>query len=211
MRDLYVVTHAQSQHHLDGVVGGWHDSELSALGRVQAARIANAVSALVPADASARVHTSDLRRAVQTAEPIAEALGVQAEQDPRLREISYGSAEGRPQAWLEERFVPAPETAAERLDHRFGLPDAESRRQVGERVYAVVDEMLQDERSHAVVVTHGFTLSLVLAAWQRIPLDHAAWVSFPSTAGGITHLREDDRYRNRSIVSFNRTDHLVSP
>ncbi len=33
MRHLYVVTHAQSQHHLDDVVGGWHDSDLSEHGR----------------------------------------------------------------------------------------------------------------------------------------------------------------------------------
>jgi len=208
MRNVYVVTHAQSQHHLDGVVGGWHDSDLSDHGRVQASRIAKVVAALVPATADARVHTSDLRRAVQTADPIAEALGVHAEQDARLREISYGSAEGRPQAWLEERFVPAPETAIGRLDHRFGIPDAETRREVGERVYAAVHAILADDREHQVVVTHGFALTLLVAAWQRVPIDHAAWVSFPATSGGLTHLREDDRYRNRSVLSFNQTRHL---
>jgi probable phosphoglycerate mutase len=145
---------------------------------------------------------------VQTAEPIAEALGLRAEQDSRLREISYGSAEGRPQAWLEERFVPAPETATGRLDHRFGLSNAESRREVGERVYAAVHAILEDDREHQVVVTHGFALTLLLTAWQRVPIEHAAWVSFPATSGGITHLREDDRYRNRSVVCFNKTGHL---
>jgi len=187
MRHLYVLTHAQSQHHLDGVVGGWHDSDLSEHGRVQAVRIAQAVRELVPADAHARLYTSDLRRAVQTAEPLAQALGVRPEPDARLREISYGSAEGRPQAWLEERFVPAPDTASGRLDHSFGLPDAESRRQVGERVYRAVDAILEDEREHQVVVTHGFTLTLVVAAWQRVPLEDAAWISFGATSGGITH------------------------
>jgi probable phosphoglycerate mutase len=125
-----------------------------------------------------------------------------------LREISYGSAEGRPQAWLDERFVPAPNTAAGRLDHRYGLPDAESRREVGDRVYQALDAILEDEREHQVIVTHGFALTLVLAAWQRVPLEHAAWVSFGATSGGITHLREDDRKMSRSVVFLNRTEHL---
>ncbi len=209
MRHLYVVTHAQSQHHVGGVVGGWHDSDLSDHGQVQASRIAQAVRELVPADAHARVHTSDLRRAVQTAEPLAQVLGVRPEPDTRLREISYGAAEGRPQAWLDDRFVPAPDTAAGRLDHRYGLPDAESRREVGERVYQAVDTILDDEREHQVVVTHGFALTLVVAAWQRLPLEDAAWVAFDATQGGITHLREDDRYLNRSMVFLNRTAHLA--
>jgi probable phosphoglycerate mutase len=210
MRNLYVVTHAQSQHHLEGVVGGWFDSDLSEHGRVQASRVAVAVRKLIPVGATARVYTSDLRRAVQTAEPIAEALGVQTEPDYRLREISYGSAEGRPQEWLEERFVPAPPTAAGRLDHRYGLPDAESRRDVGERVYAAVDDILGDEREHQVVVTHGFALTLVVAAWQKVALDSAAWLSFPATSGGITHLREDERYGSRSVAFLDRTGHLGS-
>jgi probable phosphoglycerate mutase len=209
MRHLYVVTHAQSQHHVEGVVGGWHDGDLSKLGQVQASRIAQAVRTLVPADAHARVYTSDLRRALQTAEPVAQGLGVCPEPDTRLREISYGAAEGRPQAWLDDRFVPAPDTAAGRLDHRFGLPDAESRREVGERVYQALDAILDDEREHQVVVTHAFALTLVVAAWQRLPLVDAAWISFGATPGGITHLQEDDRYLNRSVVFLNRTAHLA--
>lgn len=36
----------------------------------------------------------------------------------------------------------------------------------------------------------------------------AAWISFVATSGGITHLREDDRYLKRSVVFLNRTEHL---
>ncbi len=205
MRHLYVVTHPQSQHHLEGVGSGWHDSDLSELGQVQALRIAHVIRELVPVDAHARVYTSDLRRAVQTAEPLADRLGVRPVLDARLREISYGSAEGRPQAWLDDRFVPAPRTAAGRLDHRYGIHDAESKREVGERVYQAVHAILDDESEQQMVVTHGFALTLVVAAWQRLPLVDAAWVSYGATPGGITHLREDDRYLNRSVI-FSQPD-----
>lgn len=74
MRNVYVVTHTESQHHLDGVVGRWHDSDLSPRGEEQAARVAQAVLALIPDGAARAVYTSDLRRAVQTATPVAAAL-----------------------------------------------------------------------------------------------------------------------------------------
>lgn len=208
MRHLYVVTHAESEHHLAGVVGGWNDSDLSGRGRLHALDVARAVRDLVPDLAGARVYTSDLRRAVQTAEPVATALGVEVDKRPGLREISYGDAEGRPQRWLDERFVPAPTTSAGRLDHRFGLPDAETKREFGTRVYATLQSILREDCQHQVVVTHGFALTFVVAAWLRIPLPHAAWAHFQATSGGLTHLREDDRYVNRSVVFINRTSHL---
>lgn len=32
-RSIYVVAHPEATHHVDGVVGGWHDSDLTAQGR----------------------------------------------------------------------------------------------------------------------------------------------------------------------------------
>lgn len=208
MRHIYVVTHAQAQHHLDDVVGGWHDSDLSPLGRKQAAAIARVIAQLIPTGADVSVHSSDLRRAVQTAAPIAEALQVRAELRAGLREISYGEAEGRPEAWLEDRFRPVPETAAGRLDHDFGIPGAETRRQLAERVLATTSSILASERTHQVIVTHGYALTFVISAWLRLPLEALAWVHFAGTSGGITHLHQDDRYGNRSVAALNETDHL---
>jgi probable phosphoglycerate mutase len=34
-RNLSLVTHAQSQHHVQGVVGGWHDTPLTDLGHAR--------------------------------------------------------------------------------------------------------------------------------------------------------------------------------
>ncbi len=171
MRHVYVVTHAQAQHHLDGVVGGWHDSDLSPVGRIQADTISRVIAQRIPDGSESSVHTSDLRRSVQTAAPIAEALGVRTEPDPGLREISYGEAEGRPQAWLDERFVPATLTAAGRLDHDFGIPGAETKRQFGERVLAATNDILATECPHQVIVTHGYALTFVISAWLRLPLE----------------------------------------
>jgi len=36
MRNVYVVAHAQSLHHIERRVGGWYDTSLTDLGREQA-------------------------------------------------------------------------------------------------------------------------------------------------------------------------------
>ena len=108
MRWMYVVAHPEATHHVEGTVGGWHDSELTERGHAQAAAVAARLRELVPLDADVEVFSSDLRRTVQTAVPIAELFGVTPTLMPDLREKSYGLAGGRPQVWLDERFVPPP-------------------------------------------------------------------------------------------------------
>ena len=47
VKNVYVVTHAQSRHHTDGLVGGWYDSGLTELGRCQAASIGRRIRELL--------------------------------------------------------------------------------------------------------------------------------------------------------------------
>jgi probable phosphoglycerate mutase len=105
LKTLYVVTHAQSEHHTEGLVGGWYDSGLTDLGLRQAAAIGQRIRELVPPESPVELYSSDLRRAYQTAVAIARLVQVPIQTNGDLREMSYGDAEGRPQSWLDERFV----------------------------------------------------------------------------------------------------------
>ncbi|SFY42993.1 Histidine phosphatase superfamily (branch 1) [Streptomyces atratus] len=108
MRTLYVVTHPEATHHVEGVVGGWHDSQLTPAGVRAAISIAQALRSQVPDGAEVELFSSDLQRTRRTAEEVAGLFGVKPVLDRRLREKSYGEAEGRPQEWLDRRFVPPP-------------------------------------------------------------------------------------------------------
>ena len=207
MRRLYVVTHPEAAHHLSGEVGGWSDTALTERGLRQADAVAARIRELVPADAAVELHSSDLTRTVQTAEAIGARLGVRPALLPGLREKSYGVAEGRPQAWLDARFVPPPPTG-NRLDHSEGIEGAETRREFAVRVYAAVDRILAGPGAHHVVVTHGFALTFVVCAWIGMPLESAGHVNFRSTSGGITVLEEDDFFANRSVVRLDDVAHL---
>ncbi len=209
MRRVYVVAHPEAQHHVDHLVGGWYDSELTDRGHRHAGLIAHRLRALVPTGESVAVHSSDLVRARQTAGHVAALLGVEPMLHPALREKSYGVAEGRPQAWLDSRFVPPP-AEGNRMDHDEGVEGAETKRAFAERVYAAMATVAADPATHQVVVTHGFAVTFAIAAWIRVPLDAAGYVSFRSTSGGLTVLGEDDFFHNRTVLSLNETAHLTA-
>ncbi len=97
-RSLFVVTHPEARHHLEARVGGWHDSELTVRGELQADLIAAELRSRIPSTASAQVFTSDLMRTRTTAEVIADRLGSRAIELRGLREKSYGVAETRREA-----------------------------------------------------------------------------------------------------------------
>jgi probable phosphoglycerate mutase len=207
VRSIHVVTHPEASHHLEGLVGGWHDSHLTPTGLGEAALIARALRTEIPEEAEVELISSDLLRTRRTAEVIAGLFGVEPVLDHRLREKSYGEAEGRPQEWLDKRFVPPP-AAGDRMGHDEGVPGAETRAAFAQRVYAAVDEILQRPYEHQIIVTHGFALTFVVAAWIGMPIDSLGYINLRAPSGSITHLREDDFFHNRQLTRLGDTRHL---
>ncbi len=206
-RNIFVVTHAQAEHHLAGVVGGWHDSVLTPLGHRQAEAIAERVVTLVDG-APVELYASDLRRAAQTAEPIARRLGVESRLSADLREKSFGVAGGKSDAWLEARWIPPPRDNG-RLDHREGVEGAETRREIFARITRIMNEITASPCETQVIVTHGFALTFVIAAWFQLPVEAAVWIGFRPQSGGITHLQQDDRHFDRALVRLDDRAHLA--
>jgi probable phosphoglycerate mutase len=208
VRTLHVVTHPAATHHIEQLVGGWYDSDLTPAGMRAATAIAAALRAEIPNGTEVEVVTSDLIRARRTAEEIALAFGVHAVLDRRLRKRSFGAAEGKPRAWRLDRFVPPPVTGEQRLDH-VASPGEESIRSVAGRAYAAMAEILARPCRRQIIVTHGGTLSYLVACWIGMPLESVGRVAFRSVPGGITTLREDDRYHNREVVALGDSRHLT--
>lgn len=150
MKDLFVVTHAQSVHHIEKKVGGWYDTGLTEQGQEDATAAAERLLEFI-SHKEVEIFSSDLQRASQTAAIIGSQFGRPVTKTKALREISYGVAEGRPQEWLDARYIPAPDN--NRLDHRGNIEGAESRRDVAIRVYPCVDTLLERECSTQIIVT----------------------------------------------------------
>lgn len=208
VRRVSVVTHPEATHHVDGLVGGQFDSDLTPYGERQAEAVAGALRARIAPGASVAVVASDLRRTHRTADVVAGALGVVPVLDARLREKSYGEAGGRPQAWLDARFVPPP-AVGDRLRHHEGPAGSETRLDVAVRAYRATTDALALDVDELVVVTHGFTAGLVVAAWIGMPVEAAGHVAFPLPSGSITTLREDGFFHNRAVLSVGDVAHLA--
>lgn len=205
MKNIYVVTHAQSVHHVENKVGGWYDTELTPKGRADADATAARLLTLI-GSASVEIYSSDLLRASQTAAILAERLKHPFETTDDLREISYGSAGGMPQEWLDARQIPA--RHYNRMDHRGGIADGETRREIAERVYRSVNTIISRPCPTQVIVTHGFALTFVIAAWIKMPIESVGDVSFPAGSGSITHLRQDDYWQSRAVIALADVSHL---
>lgn len=209
MRTIFVVTHPESTHHVERKVGGWFDSQLTSEGLRAADSIARTLRTAIPPDANVQVCSSDLHRTVQTAVPICAVLGGTPALDSRFREKSYGRAEGKPQSWLDARFVPPPAFGT-RLAHDEGIEGAETMETFARRVYSAVDDVLRQNYDYQVIVTHGGVLTFVLAAWGGIPIESLGYLRVQPRPGSITELHEDDYFHNRQIVRLSDTGHLTN-
>lgn len=210
MERVYVVTHAEATHHVEDLIGGWYDSELTQPGHRRAAEIAAYLREVVPARSTPRVIASDLTRTRQTAEPIAAALGAPLVLDPDLREHSLGVAGGRPKSFLDG--VPFKHLSdGSRVRDIETIQGAESVAHCVVRVYRAVARMMAvgdasgpdnhpGGNSSTVVVTHGGTAGFVIAAWLGVPIEACARARFCTPTGSVSILEQDDTFRNRTLT-----------
>ncbi|ABX06414.1 MAG TPA: histidine phosphatase family protein [Herpetosiphon sp.] len=206
MAKIALVSHPESLHHIEHKVGGWYDTGLTERGQRQAKAIA---TALAEAGIHAcSIYSSDLQRTAQTAEIIAQTLASPVILDQRLREMSYGAAEGRDQAWFDQQIV-YPPNGVGRLDHRI-YPSSENRREVATRVYAAMEMITATAEQQLVIVTHGFAATFVIAAWLGMPLESVGLVAFRVTSGSISWLTQTAPFHNRMLDRLNDTQHLTN-
>jgi broad specificity phosphatase PhoE len=92
--ELVFETHSWSEDNESGHASGWNHGRLSERGRLAAAEL----GARRRADGIAVAFSSDLRRAVETAEIAFAGTDVPVLHDWRLRECNYGSLNGAPAA-----------------------------------------------------------------------------------------------------------------
>lgn len=202
---MFVIAHPEASHAVERLVGGWYDSELTPKGRSDAQAIADHLATVVPTDGSCPVFASDLRRTQETGLVVSQALGSELRTMRGLREQSYGAAEG-----LAPGTVPfqVPPLEGDRMRHHDGVSGSETRWEWASRVYSAVDGIVGQPWRSAVVVTHGGSLTYVLSAWIGMPLEAAGYVKFKASAGCIAHLREDDFFHDRQVLTVNDLSHL---
>lgn len=168
---LWLIRHGQSTWNVRGLAQGHHDgARLTDRGQQQARELA----AELRTQNIRTLYASDLRRALETAAPIAEALELTVIQDARLRERSLGVLEGTASAAISPKVTGL---GANRVADPDARPDGgESVRDLYQRAASFADELAtRDHPGDVAVVAHGGTLRVLYAYLHGIAVERMAW------------------------------------
>lgn len=143
---IYSTRHGQTDYNKKDWILGVTDLELNETGTEQAHSLAEKVAEMGNVDI---IIASPMKRALKTAQIVAEASGIEVVTDERLREWDYGSYEGMHRS--------ADGFAQNKRD--FGVKmggSGESLLQLAHRVYSALDDIIERYKEKTVlIVSHG--------------------------------------------------------
>ncbi len=204
--ELLLIRHGQSVGNAEGTFGSHGPTPLSALGHRQAQAL---VGALVGADHAPLValYSSDLPRALSTAQPTATRLGLSIATDARLRERHVGRFEGLTFAAAEQQF-PTEFEALMARDPDARPPGGETHHECLARVHAACTEIVaRHPRGRVAIVSHAMAINQLLRALLGIPAaTRAPWFRTDNTAIHELRFEADGRLQ---VVALNRRTHLA--
>jgi glucosyl-3-phosphoglycerate phosphatase len=200
---LVLVRHGQTAWNLEGRAQGHTDVSLDDIGRAQARAMVPYVAATAPT----ALWSSDLLRARETADQLAEATGLTMRLDPRLREFDAGARAGLTLEEFADRFPEA--HASWRQGHVTGnVPGAETVADVVARMVPALRDAWDSTApgETTVVVAHGACVRVSLLALLGWPeslltglrgLDNCGWAV----------LEADPFGEGIRLASYNETAH----
>lgn len=165
--ELFLARHGETDDNREPIrVQGFTDTPLNDTGRRQAAELAERVASM----GFKSLWSSDLRRAVETAEIVGARIGLRPSLDARLREANRGEWEGRRFIDI-EREEPELYAAWRRAGAEFRFPGGESLLDQQQRADAALAEIRGTGELPALVVCHGGTIRVVLCERDPRGLD----------------------------------------
>jgi broad specificity phosphatase PhoE len=201
---LVLLRHGETDWNLSGHAQGHADVPLNATGHAQAQAAARVLAGFGPV----RLWSSDLMRALQTAEHVASATGLVVEKDARLREYDVGERSGLTMAEFAAEF---PERHASWLEdsERRLVPGEETTAEVRARVVPALRDCLGslEPGETGVAVLHGACLKVGLLALLGWPWELSRSLQVLGNCGYCV-LTESDQ-RGLRLASYN--ERAVSP
>ncbi|EKX99185.1 histidine phosphatase family protein [Selenomonas sp. oral taxon 138] len=201
MTEIIIIRHGETEWNKTGRFQGHSDVPLSAEGRAQAA----ALGKNLVVDHVDAIYASDLTRAMETAAPLAQRFGLEVISDPLLRELNFGSWEGRNFNDVNAENPDAMKTFYNDPE-RVNIPDSEPFPEFQRRVAGRVREIVAQERGkRIVIVSHGASIRILFADILSMPIRSIWHVSQLNTA--VNKIRfEDDGFA--VVTLMNDTSHL---
>lgn len=202
---LYLIRHGQSAGNAEGRFGGHGPTPLSDLGREQAEKTAKVLAK----EGINVIYSSDLLRAVQTAEPLAAMLDLPVHKSDAFRERHVGVLEGLTFDESKQAFPKDYYALVNRKVHHV-ITDGESYRQLLRRITAKLNDILRSHQSERIAIfSHTgaicFLTLHLLGAIHR-STKQTPWIVTSNCGINRFELRGP---RNVRVLAINDTRHLI--
>jgi|TARA_B110000503_G_C7120460_1_gene402259 probable phosphoglycerate mutase len=173
MTEVIIIRHGETQWNTEHRLQGWRDTDLNEVGLEQAHALAKRIAHEHHHDNRPidQVYSSDLKRAYQTAQTVATAVGLEVLVEPGIRERNFGVLEG---VKFSEMFEEQPEAAAiwQRRQPDEDLPLGESLQTLHDRAIQTVNDIARRHpEGRIVLVTHGGTMDVLWRHATQSPLE----------------------------------------
>lgn len=164
---LVLIRHGETAWNRATRIQGHTDIPLSPLGLAQAARLAEALSD----EPLAAIYSSDLSRARQTAQALADVHGLPVRTDAQLRERAFGRFEGL--SWQEiDKGYPEDAARWRRREPDFPVGGGESLNAFSARCLDAARRLAAAHPGRSIaLVAHGGVLDCLYRAATRVALD----------------------------------------
>jgi probable phosphoglycerate mutase len=164
---VLAIRHGETAWNVDGRIQGQLDVPLNVTGRWQVHRLALAMAE----EDIAAVYSSDLLRALETAQAVARGSGDPVVTDTGLRERGFGTFEGMSYAEINERWPDMGERWRRR-DPTFGAPGGETLNDFYARSIAAASRLAALHPGQTIaLVSHGGVMDCLYRAATRVALD----------------------------------------
>lgn len=203
---LYLIRHGQSAGNAEGRFGGHGPTPLSDLGMKQARSTAK----LLAAEGVSVIYTSDLLRAVKTAEPLADLTGSPIIATPAFRERNVGVLEGLTFDESRERH-PKDYFALVNRDVHHVITHGESYRHLLRRTTGELWNIIRKHQGERIAIfSHtGAICFMTLHLMGAIRRDTRNTPWLVTSNCGINRFEIRSR-RNIRILAINDTRHLTN-
>lgn len=195
---IILIRHGQTDWNLEGRWQGASDIPLNATGRAQARALAGRLTTW-PIE---NIYSSDLERAVDTAQTLADAVDVDLIIDEGWRERNLGELEGLTKDEIQEKF---PHLALPR--HFVEAKGGETYIQFKRRIVATFEKIMAKHAGETtVVVSHSASLRVLVSHILEIPDRIYAPFSLGGNTG-ISRIVIEDGHAQLNLL--NDTSHIA--
>lgn len=197
---LIVIRHGETHWNIEGKWQGHEDSPLTDNGVNQAKAVARQLQRY-KIDA---LYSSDLGRAMQTAEIIAKPHQLKIQPDPRIRERHLGNFQGLTLKEMKSQY-PHEYLKHTSRDANYKAPGGESKEQQYKRSIHFFSEIVGKHPNQTIVIiTHGGVVDCLFKHVMGLPLDKPRSYILFNTAINIFSCEKDDW----KLLTFGDISHL---